>query len=98
MPAWEGRGDFLLCQIFPWLSRGAPSSFGFSLKPHAKALTSQEVAAWEGRGDFLYHVDAGGDIAAQALTLAHLVHIWARAGLSFSLVRSRLPTCIDCHT
>jgi hypothetical protein len=47
----------------------------------------QEVAAWEGRGAFLYNVDAGGDIAAQALTLGHLAHIWARAGLSFSLVR-----------
>ncbi len=47
----------------------------------------QETAAWEGRGAFLYHVDAGGDIAAQALTLIHLAHIWARAGFSFSLVR-----------
>lgn len=56
----------------------------------------QEVAAWEGRGAFLYNVDAGGDIAAQALTLGHLAHIWARAGLSFSLVRPGTPaTCND---
>lgn len=49
---------------------------------------AQEVAVWEGRGSFLYHADAGGDILSQALTLAHLAHIWCRAGFSFSLVRS----------
>lgn len=59
---------------------------------------------WEGRGAFLYNVDAGGDIAAQALTLGHLAHIWARAGLSFSLVRPgnvttlqrRIQFCLSC--
>lgn len=52
----------------------------------AAAARGKEVAVWEGRGAFLYHVDAGGDIAAQALTLAHLAHIWVRAGFSFSLL------------
>lgn len=51
---------------------------------------AQEVAAWEGRGAFLYHVDVHGDIAAQTLTLAHLAHIWCRAGFTFSLVRARV--------
>ena len=58
------------------------------LTPAPGPCTAQEVAVGEGRGSFLYHVDAGGDIAAQALTLAHLAHIWARAGFSFSLVGS----------
>lgn len=44
------------------------------------------AAVWEGRGEFQYHVDAGGDIAAQALTLAHLAHIWFRAGFGFNLL------------
>lgn len=47
---------------------------------------SQERVVWEGRGELQYHVDAGGDIAAQALTLAHLAHIWYRAGFGFNLV------------
>jgi hypothetical protein len=67
------------------------------LTPFSPNHDLQEVAAWEGRGAFLYNVDAGGDIAAQALTLGHLAHIWARAGLSFSLVRPGAPATCNEH-
>lgn len=83
---WEGRGTFLRHVDAGRHSLSQLPRQQTRCQNHHRAGITQEVTVWEGRGAFLYHVDAGGDIAAQTLTLAHLAHIWVRAGFSFSLV------------
>lgn len=83
---WEGRGAFL---YHADAAGGGTSCNQTNINYVLCTPTTQDVAVWDGRGAFLYHVDAGGDIAAQSLTLAHLAHIWVRAGFSFSLVKLR---------
>ena len=49
----------------------------------------QEAPSWEGKAGFLFHLDLGGELLTQSLTLAHYLHIWCIHGFAFQLVRAR---------